>query len=100
MPAYPASHGCVRLTRWDAVWLAGQVFNGTQVLLYGGTHTFRAGQELSEVGTTEPGGDTGEGAEGPAPDPTDSPSPDPSSSPSPTPSPSPSPSPDVGDLTP
>lgn len=40
VPAYPASHGCVRLTRPDARWLFEQVPNGTPVHLYGGTHVF------------------------------------------------------------
>ncbi|MBY5162758.1 L,D-transpeptidase family protein [Salsipaludibacter albus] len=40
VPAYEASHGCTRLTRADAKWLGAQVPNGTQVRIYGGTHTF------------------------------------------------------------
>jgi lipoprotein-anchoring transpeptidase ErfK/SrfK len=43
VPPYPASHGCVRLTRWDATWLFDQVTNGAQVRVYGGTHTFASG---------------------------------------------------------
>jgi lipoprotein-anchoring transpeptidase ErfK/SrfK len=40
VPAGPASHGCVRLSRADAVWLFDRVGNGTPVHLYGGDHTF------------------------------------------------------------
>ncbi len=40
VPPYEASHGCTRLTRSDATWLGAQVPNGTQVRIYGGTHTF------------------------------------------------------------
>ncbi len=40
VPAGPASHGCVRLSRADAVWLFDRVPNGTPVHLYGGEHTF------------------------------------------------------------
>ena len=40
VPAHPASHGCIRITRADARWLFEQVPNGTPVHLYGGTHVF------------------------------------------------------------
>jgi lipoprotein-anchoring transpeptidase ErfK/SrfK len=40
VPAYPASHGCVRVTRADARWLITNVADGTPVELYGGTHVF------------------------------------------------------------
>jgi lipoprotein-anchoring transpeptidase ErfK/SrfK len=40
VPGYPASHGCVRLSRGDALWLAGQVPNGTQVVVHGSTNAF------------------------------------------------------------
>lgn len=40
VPAGPASHGCVRVSRADAVWLFERVPNGTPVVLYGGQHTF------------------------------------------------------------
>ena len=40
VPSYPASHGCTRVSRTDIVWLAGQMPNGTQVRIYGGTHVF------------------------------------------------------------
>lgn len=42
VPAGPASHGCVRVSRADAVWLFDRVPNGTPVILYGGTHVFSA----------------------------------------------------------
>jgi lipoprotein-anchoring transpeptidase ErfK/SrfK len=41
VPAGPASHGCVRVSRADAVWLFDRVPNGTPVVLYGGQHVFR-----------------------------------------------------------
>ena len=50
VPAYPASHGCIRITRPDAVWLADQVANGTTVLIYGGTHTFERGSAAAGTG--------------------------------------------------
>jgi peptidoglycan hydrolase-like protein with peptidoglycan-binding domain len=31
IPPVPASHGCVRVPRWDAEWLYGQIPNGTPV---------------------------------------------------------------------
>ena len=40
VPSYPASHGCTRVSRTDIIWLAGQMPNGTQVRVYGGTHVF------------------------------------------------------------
>ena len=40
VPAYPASHGCVRLSRSDARWLGAQVPNGTQVVVHGSTNAF------------------------------------------------------------
>ncbi len=56
VPAYPASHGCVRVTRTDALWLFDRMPVGTQVSLYGGTHTFSAGSDAA--GTSAPAGDT------------------------------------------
>jgi lipoprotein-anchoring transpeptidase ErfK/SrfK len=104
VPAYPASHGCVRVTRSDAVWLFSRAPVGTQVVLYGGTHTFSAGS--SAPGTSTPAGDTAtepSPSPTPAPSPTQtaspkpaettSPSPSPSASPKPSPSPSPTPTP-------
>lgn len=40
VPGYAASHGCVRLTRADATWLASQVPNGTQVVVHGSVNAF------------------------------------------------------------
>ncbi len=78
VPAYPASHGCVRLTRWDAVWLFARAPVGLDVHLYGGRHTFPAGS--SAPGTDNPSGDPPQGTASPAPSP--APSKSPSSSPS------------------
>ena len=103
VPAYPASHGCVRVTRTDATWLLGVIGVGTTVYLYGGTHTFTAGS--SAPGTDNPSGDTetpaptasptatkpvGTPSASPTPSATpssSSPLPVPSSSPTPTPTP-------------
>jgi lipoprotein-anchoring transpeptidase ErfK/SrfK len=91
VPAGPASHGCVRVTRWDAKWLLGQINVGTSVYLYGGRHVFSAGS--SAPGTDNPTGDTGGTEEPtaqpttaqPAPEPTEEPTPGPTStSPKPT----------------
>ena len=57
VPSYPASHGCVRVSRADALWLYPRLGIGTQVSLYGGTHTFSAGS--GAAGTSVPAGDTG-----------------------------------------
>ena len=88
VPAYPASHGCVRVTRTDAKWLLKQIGVGTRVYLYGGTHVFTAGS--SAPGTDDPGGDTT-----PTPTPTATPSPTASPTPSATPSPAASPVPTI-----
>jgi hypothetical protein len=40
VPAYPASHGCIRVTRADATWLFDRVPNGIPVVLHGGQHVF------------------------------------------------------------
>jgi lipoprotein-anchoring transpeptidase ErfK/SrfK len=114
VPAGPASHGCVRVTRADAKYLLDAIGNGMTVFLYGGTHAFTAGS--AAPGTDNPTGDAPAPApaattsspapapatSSPAPKPSSpkpsspkpsSPSPSPSSSPSPSPSSSPSPSP-------
>ena len=85
VPAYPASHGCIRVTRTDAKYLLGVINVGISVYVYGGTYTFPAGS--SAPGTDNPTGDTS--ADAPA---SPSPSPSPSAPASPTSSPSPSPS--------
>ena len=89
VPAYPASHGCVRVTRADAIWLFNRVPNGTPVHLYGGTHTFTAGS--SAPGTDNPSGDGGAAPEEPSASP--APTPTATSSPSGTPTPEPTSSP-------
>ena len=89
VPAYPASHGCTRVTRTDAKWLLNQITIGTAVYFYGGRYTFTAGS--SAPGTDDPGGDT-EPAPKPTPSPTKSPTPSPTPSATPSASPSPSPS--------
>ena len=83
VPAYPASHGCTRVTRTDAKWLLKHINVGTAVYVYGGKFTFPAGS--SAPGTDDPGGDT--------PDTTPTASPTPSATPTPTPSATPSPAP-------
>ncbi len=93
VPARPASHGCVRVTRSDAKYLLKALSVGMSVYLYGGSFTFPAGS--AAPGTDNPTGDTPSDA--PAePAPSASPtkaSPSPSSaSPSPSPSTSTSPS--------
>ncbi|MGH3926698.1 MAG: L,D-transpeptidase family protein [Pseudonocardiaceae bacterium] len=40
VPNYPASHGCIRVSQADAVWLFARTPVGTTVMVYGGTHTF------------------------------------------------------------
>jgi peptidoglycan hydrolase-like protein with peptidoglycan-binding domain len=93
VPAYPASHGCVRVTRADAKWLLGAIGNGMSVYLYGGTHTFTAGS--SAPGTDAPTGDTAGQApaatSAPAPKPTAKPAGKPTPAPEPTTAPSPAP---------
>lgn len=117
VPAYPASHGCIRVTRSDALWLFPKMPVGFQVKIYGGTHVFTAGS--SAPGTSEPAGDTAEDAEPtdeeqdkpggkepddeptkpkpepePEPEPTTSPKPEPDPDPDPTTSPEPEPDPE------
>ncbi len=65
VPARPASHGCVRVTRADAKYLLSALSVGTRVFLYGGTHTFTAGS--GDPGTDSPTGDTAQDA---SPEPT------------------------------
>jgi peptidoglycan hydrolase-like protein with peptidoglycan-binding domain len=87
VPAGPASHGCVRVTRADAKWLLNNISVGMSVYLYGGRHTFTAGS--SAPGTDSPTGDTGGGTtatKAPTKAPTTTPS-----SPRPTRAPSPKP---------
>jgi hypothetical protein len=92
VPAYPASHGCIRVTRADALWLYPRVPVGFQVQIYGGTHVFSAGS--SAPGTSTPAGDTDADEEPTTkPKPSAKPSPEPSEDPTePSPEPSPEPS--------
>ncbi|MGB8650817.1 MAG: L,D-transpeptidase family protein [Mycobacteriales bacterium] len=88
VPAYPASHGCIRVTRADAKYLLREIGVGTAVYVYGGSYVFTAGS--SAPGTTDPGGDT---ADTTVPEPTATPKPAPTPSPKPSPTPSPTASP-------
>ena len=88
VPARPASHGCVRVTRADAKWLLGAIGNGMSVYLYGGQHTFTAGS--SAPGTDNPTGDGAAAAPAPASPPPTTQAPAPSK-PSPTTPPPPPP---------
>ena len=57
VPSYPASHGCVRVTRADATWLFDRLPIGTTVEIYGNTNAFSP--SLGETaGTDTPAGDT------------------------------------------
>ena len=95
VPPWPASHGCIRVTRTDAKYLLGALHVGMSVYVYGGRYTFTAGS--SAPGTDNPTGDTPSDAPAsPSPSPAGTPSPSPSPSDSPTPAPvvpSPAPSP-------
>ncbi|HVM28882.1 MAG TPA: L,D-transpeptidase family protein [Mycobacteriales bacterium] len=89
VPAGPASHGCVRVTRTDAKWLLDAIGVGTSVYLYGGTHVFSAGS--SAPGTDNPSGDGAPSQPAPPPattPPPATPSPQPSSPPPSSPAPS------------
>jgi peptidoglycan hydrolase-like protein with peptidoglycan-binding domain len=95
VPAYPASHGCIRVTRTDAKYLLGAIGVGTSVYVYGGRYTFTAGS--SAPGTDNPTGDTTTDAPAPSPTPTPAstskPTSSPAASPSASPTTKPSPSP-------
>lgn len=82
VPSFPASHGCVRVTRADATWLLSNISVGMSVYLYGGKHVFSAGS--SAPGTDAPTGDTAADTR-----PTAAPSPRPTKAPAPTPKPAP-----------
>jgi peptidoglycan hydrolase-like protein with peptidoglycan-binding domain len=86
VPAYPASHGCIRVTRTDAKYLLREIGVGTAVYVYGGRHVFTAGS--SAPGTDDPGGDTEA-----KPTPTATATPKPTASPKPTATATPSASP-------
>ncbi len=101
VPSYPASHGCVRVTRADAQWLFDRIPVGTAVEIYGNTNAFSPA--LGETaGTNTPAGDTPETTpadgiqtEEPVPEPSQATEPTESSAPEPvTPAPvAPEPSP-------
>ena len=40
VPPWPASHGCIRITRADAAWMIANVPDGMPVHVHGGSHTF------------------------------------------------------------
>lgn len=40
VPAHPASHGCVRISRSDATWMFNQAPNGTAVVVHGSRNAF------------------------------------------------------------
>lgn len=40
VPGYPASHGCIRVSRANGQWLFDRAPVGTTVIVYGGTHVF------------------------------------------------------------
>ena len=88
VPGYPASHGCIRVSRANGTWLLGQIGVGTHVYVYGGKHVFTAGS--TAPGTDDPGGDTGAAA-APTPAPTVTPTPSASPTPSATATPGPVP---------
>ncbi len=94
VPAYPASHGCVRVTRADAKWLFDRLPIGSTVQIYGNTNAFSpaAGET---AGTSTPAGDTADttpddGIQNEAPAPTPTPSPT-ATTPPPAPAPAPEP---------
>jgi peptidoglycan hydrolase-like protein with peptidoglycan-binding domain len=93
VPAYPASHGCIRVTRADAKYLLTAIGVGTSVYVYGGSYTFTAGS--SAPGTDNPTGDTSGDTPTASPTPSRSPAASPSPSRSSSPGPAPSPSPTV-----
>src|SRR4051812_10799658 len=90
VPAYPASHGCIRVTRTDAKYLLTAIGVGTSVYVYGGQYTFTAGS--SAPGTDNPTGDTSGDTASPSPSASRSASPSSSPSSSPAPSAAPTPS--------
>ncbi|MCW2707784.1 MAG: heavy metal translocating P-type ATPase [Frankiales bacterium] len=90
VPGYPASHGCIRVSRANGTWLLGQIGVGTHVYVYGGTHVFQAGS--TAPGTDDPGGDTGS-TPAPTASPTGTPTAKPTAKPTPKPTPKASPTP-------
>jgi peptidoglycan hydrolase-like protein with peptidoglycan-binding domain len=56
VPAYPASHGCVRIPMYVSEWFPGQVPNGTPVYVIGGAKAAVPFNEAAPDGTTGTGG--------------------------------------------
>ncbi len=56
VPAYPASHGCVRIPMYVSTWFPGQVPNGTPVYVIGGAKAAVPFNEAAPDGTTGTGG--------------------------------------------
>ncbi|MGA7271622.1 MAG: L,D-transpeptidase family protein [Acidimicrobiia bacterium] len=42
VPAYPASHGCIRVTNWDIDWLSARLFIGMPIHVWTGPKITRA----------------------------------------------------------
>jgi hypothetical protein len=49
VPEEPASHGCVRVSRADALWLFERVPDGIPVVLHRGHHVFAPAQRLGSA---------------------------------------------------
>lgn len=79
VPAYPASHGCVRLPMQFADWFFANAPVGMAVYVYGGP----------DGPNPQPVIDDAPASPSPSPEPSEQPSPSPSPDPSPLPSPSP-----------
>ena len=56
VPAYPASHGCVRIPMYVSYWFPAQVPNGTPVYVIGGEKAAVPFNEAAPDGTTGTGG--------------------------------------------
>jgi peptidoglycan hydrolase-like protein with peptidoglycan-binding domain len=56
VPAYPASHGCVRIPMYVSEWFPSQVPNGTPVYVIGGSKAAVPFNEAAPDGTTGTGG--------------------------------------------
>ncbi|MDP1792505.1 MAG: L,D-transpeptidase family protein [Acidimicrobiales bacterium] len=56
VPAYPASHGCVRIPMYVSTWFPGQVPNGTPVYVIGGSKAAVPFNETAPDGTAGTGG--------------------------------------------
>lgn len=56
VPAYPASHGCVRIPMYVSTWMPSQVPNGTPVYVIGGAKAAVPFNETAPDGTAGTGG--------------------------------------------